>query len=74
MSEYKTRQGLIEDGQRLRGALSEILDEASKPNPNLGFIEDTASDALDIDDEDEDDIEDSDEDSEEDDLDEDDED
>ena len=47
--EYQTRQDLLEENAELQGALGEILDEAQKENPDIDFIEGTASEALGID-------------------------
>jgi hypothetical protein len=66
MSDYKTREDLKEENEGLRESLGKILDETQKEDPDVDFIEDEASSALDLDeeddDEDDDDIEDSDED------------
>ena len=48
MSEYETRQKLQEKNEGYEEAMGLILDEVQKPNPDIGFIEETASEALGI--------------------------
>lgn len=52
MSEnYETRQDLIDQRDRLEEALSVILDEMKKEEPDLDFVEETTLEALGLSDE-----------------------